>query len=705
MATISKIENKETKVTPLQNFQMDSVKSVNVKDIFFNMNPIIKNPIDLKRVSKRSESSLNLKSLAKALGVFLTTLGGYFLIKKTNVFSYFKGIDKEANLKNLHGNEITKVKNTVSSRKILETEKISNSFINYATSNYRSEDRIIKFKETKIEEFETLSKLKKENLKIRRFSSRRSINVQNPLPDQNITVREPFELIINGTSIFNSSSALSFEATNIPTWLISTSIINPTFKGSYDTPDWAQDVALSGNYAYVAAYKSGLQIIDISDPANPTFKGSYDMPDWAMGVAISGNYAYVASSNHNDYSSGLQIIDITDPANPTFKGSHNTLNSARKVTLSGNYAYVAGIDYDYMSGFLRIIDITYSTNPTFKGSYDTPRAAHGVAVSGNYAYVAAGDGDSGLQIIDITNPANPTFKGSYDTPGEAWGVAVSGNYAYVESGGLQIIDVSDPSNPTFKGSYDKNGALGVALSGNYAYVAGGSGLQIIDITDPANPTFKGAYNTPDTALEVTLSDNYTYVADRRSGLQIIDIDLNSDKLLLLSGTPSSVGIYGVDIKACNEEKECAINGFNIIVDDDRYAGYNDYYAIIEYLIFIIISSISIPVCIALIIGCGIVSIRQHYNKIFGDESNASTKELKEEKELQKMVSIRQHFNKIFGDESNASAKELKEEKELQKMELADDEKIVVDNELLRPLDEQKISQGVKRDEELVYYQN
>ncbi|MDP6669813.1 MAG: hypothetical protein QF492_07915, partial [Candidatus Krumholzibacteria bacterium] len=38
-------------------------------------------------------------------------------------------------------------------------------------------------------------------------------------------------------------------------------------EGSVDTPGTARSVAVSGNYAYVAFSWSGLQIVDVSDPA------------------------------------------------------------------------------------------------------------------------------------------------------------------------------------------------------------------------------------------------------------------------------------------------------------------------------------------------------------------------------------------------------------------------------------------------------
>jgi RHS repeat-associated protein len=288
----------------------------------------------------------------------------------------------------------------------------------------------------------------------------------------------------------------------------------PTLKGNYNTSDYAWDVQIVGNYAYVADIVSGLQIIDISNPATPTFKGNYNTSGYANGVQVVGNYAYVADSG-----SGLQIIDISNPVAPTLKGNYDTSGNVLDVQIVGNYAYVA----DDYSG-LQIIDISNPAAPTLKGNYDTSGNANGVQIVGNYAYVA--DYLLGLQIIDISNPATPTLKGNYDTSGYAFGVQIVGNYAYVADwdSGLQIIDISNPAAPTFKGNYNTSGsARDVQVVGNYAYVAdGGSGLQIIDISNPAAPTFKGNYDTP-YALDVQIVGNYAYVADLYSGLQIIDI--------------------------------------------------------------------------------------------------------------------------------------------------------------------------------------
>jgi hypothetical protein len=54
------------------------------------------------------------------------------------------------------------------------------------------------------------------------------------------------------------------------------------------------DVKVVGNYAYVADFANGLQVIDVSDPVHCVRVGSYDTSGYATGVAASGRYAYVA---------------------------------------------------------------------------------------------------------------------------------------------------------------------------------------------------------------------------------------------------------------------------------------------------------------------------------------------------------------------------------------------------------------------------
>ncbi len=72
-----------------------------------------------------------------------------------------------------------------------------------------------------------------------------------------------------------------------------------------DTTGYACGVYVSGDYAYVADFTSGLAVINISDPTNPGTPVYEDTTDYAWGVYVSGDYAYVA-----DGPSGLAVIQV-----------------------------------------------------------------------------------------------------------------------------------------------------------------------------------------------------------------------------------------------------------------------------------------------------------------------------------------------------------------------------------------------------------
>ncbi len=220
-----------------------------------------------------------------------------------------------------------------------------------------------------------------------------------------------------------------------------------TLVGTYDTPGDAYDVAVSGNYAFVANDAFGLHVIDISNPANPGLVGAYNTSGSSYGVAVYGDYAFVA-----DGTTGLQVIDISNPGSPTLVGSYNTPGSAQDVVIFEGYAYVA----DLGSG-LQVIDVSNPASPTRTGSYDTPGLSWGVTVSGGCAYVA--DYASGLQVIDVSNPASPALLGTCDTPGNAQGVSVVEDYAYVAdyTSGLQVIQM-------FQNDVDSERNIGQSLA-------------------------------------------------------------------------------------------------------------------------------------------------------------------------------------------------------------------------------------------------
>ena len=236
--------------------------------------------------------------------------------------------------------------------------------------------------------------------------------------------------------------------------------------GSYDTSQQAHDVAVAGNYAYIADGLGGLVIVDITDPSAPNLAGSYPISEVyinnpnADSVAVEGDYAYVAAHD-------LFIVDITDPSSPSLAVVVEALYIAPilDVEVSGGYAYLLS-EYGF-----EIWDISDPSAPTFLSSYISH--SRSIAVEGNYAYLPGYDssGDDCLEIVDISDPSSPTVVATYDPGSAVNDVAVAGNYAYLAAiDGLVVLDISDPSSPIEVDSYSDSAYRSIVVSGNYAYV-------------------------------------------------------------------------------------------------------------------------------------------------------------------------------------------------------------------------------------------
>ena len=266
----------------------------------------------------------------------------------------------------------------------------------------------------------------------------------------------------------------------------------PTALSFVSIPGFANNVDVSGNFAYVAAGSTGLQVVNISNRTVPVVVAALDTPGNANDVRVVGNLAFIA-----DGASGLQIIDITNPLAPTIVGALDTAGDAWDVVVRDNKAYVA----DGAAG-LRIIDVSVPTAPRLLGSVDPPGTQKGVDVDPTRQIAVLASGAFGINVVDVSNPSNPTLAGSVSTFGDARDVALKGSFALVAdfSSSFTAVDVSVPQNPVVSRSTPSStGGLlqDVTVAGDFglgADVFFVNGVPIIDIVDPANPIPRAILN-------------------------------------------------------------------------------------------------------------------------------------------------------------------------------------------------------------------
>lgn len=325
---------------------------------------------------------------------------------------------------------------------------------------------------------------------------------------------------------------------------------SPVLLGTFPIPGdqgyIARDIAIVGNYAYVAA--GNIWIIDISDPSNPSEIVRYqtnNYRNYARGLVVKDTLIYIADADaiSPSYKSRLTIINISNPSAPEAVANVSFYGSAGYIEVSENFAYISA-----GKGGLVIYNISFPNNPTMIGCYPTPGHASALEMVGDYIYLSdnidvwseetslpncdtqpstALPGD--FQILDVSDNSNPALKGSYRTSGPITKIITSKDLAYVTfgegAGGGAIIDISKPDALEIVSYFETSGyPENLVLSDNYLFILDYfNDLQIIDLTDIKNPTLVGSCDTPNYSSGLAIKGSYAYVSNPYYGLLAFDV--------------------------------------------------------------------------------------------------------------------------------------------------------------------------------------
>ena len=275
-------------------------------------------------------------------------------------------------------------------------------------------------------------------------------------------------------------------------------------------------MAIQEDLLYLTTERSGLQIIDISDPENPIAVGFSDNSiGSSLGLALQDDFAFLVDNTYNN-TEKLLIYNISDPNNPR-QISSMEFENINNVVVQDDFAIVSG-----HYGQIEIIDVSNPESPERLGGYQTEDKIMAVAVDGDIAYVAAYP--AGLKIVGFSDPSQPVEIGSIETLDEGWDIAISGDYAYVINvfSGLQIIDISDPGEP-INVDYDRleRSTWNVAVNGDLLFFDPHTysnnaderlnELAIMDITNPEEPEMLNMYDyNGDWVHDIVAHDDFVY---------------------------------------------------------------------------------------------------------------------------------------------------------------------------------------------------
>lgn len=292
----------------------------------------------------------------------------------------------------------------------------------------------------------------------------------------------------------------------------------------FQTPAYAQDVALHDTLCYIAQGEGGLLVVNVKNPENPQIVSvtTQNVRGYSRRIARKDNFVYLSAGTF-----GYTVVDVSNPYAPSVTASNLNMKPAKDALIDNDYMFCAVSEQG-----VYLAELSNPGYPDIRGNIFTNGYANGIAVNSDRTLMFVACGEMGLSIYDISNFEDG--YGSYprvawiDFPGYADNVVLNEQkkVALVASGsaGMYIIDYADINNVQIVGVYNSGGnAFDLICKGNLVYLsAQRGGFHIIDISDVRNPVAKGRLYTKQ-AMGLDMNDRYIYVADPNDGLLIISI--------------------------------------------------------------------------------------------------------------------------------------------------------------------------------------
>jgi hypothetical protein len=378
--------------------------------------------------------------------------------------------------------------------------------------------------------------------------------------------------------------------------------LTPVLLNTYPGKAYEKD----GDKLYVSGWSyvdpdglSGVDVLDISQPAQPDLVGRYTTPNPVYGYARWGKTIYLQTITPFGNYYDLQLVDVTDPSNPYMAGNSSEAGifSVSKARVQGERSYIlsnAFIILDYRNAFapgvlgshkvsdlglydlnivgnyayinggeqIKILDIHDPSQPTiiqtYGGNEDEPWGAAALKVLGNgMSYVVASFSEAyrtDLQIMQFDPPAPPVVYSVHTSPPNEYITALDGDAQHVfiarTSGAVELLDTSNPYSPTLTGFYSSTQYVRVLREAGDLLLLGGDGkLAIVDFSNPLSPSLVSEVAIPIQINDIQVDGGWAYVAaddywaeygDNQPGVWVVDI---SDPY-----HPTLQGIYPTNAK-------------------------------------------------------------------------------------------------------------------------------------------------------------
>lgn len=298
------------------------------------------------------------------------------------------------------------------------------------------------------------------------------VDVTDPASPEEVFSMKTNYWLVGG--VHASGNYVFFTSSNPAAWLTGHSellvidisdIENPKHVASIELPDSANSIAEKDNYLFISNWDSGVSIVDISDPEIPVLVKTIPIRDYPLeagvrDVKVYKDYLYLAAMDHKNGSrSGIHILDISDPENPQALGSNLGFQrygeGAFAVALAGDRLFVSTIA-PYFQGGLEEVDVSNPSSPKYVGKIIKNCNAFGLVIDAGYVYVGTTSTRGSLTYFLVEDETAVKYLRTGGTHGQwGWQLFTYQNklYGAFANDGLMVFDISTPGVPVRIGQF------------------------------------------------------------------------------------------------------------------------------------------------------------------------------------------------------------------------------------------------------------
>ena len=316
-------------------------------------------------------------------------------------------------------------------------------------------------------------------------------------------------------------------------------------------------------------FNSYLSLIDVSNPYEPNSITGVSLEYGYCGMIAADNLFHTLMGEWDLAYTIWRVYDISDPYDlrlvygEQFEGE---ISGGLAISAYHNYVYIP------FFGSTRIYDVSQPSSPQLIYEDSSFFFDDDVVVVDTVGYY-------GTSVYNFANPLHPekiselnlglTYRGFslYDDKS-----ALIKSYSDAEINRSTIIDWSNLLSPAIVDDYYAPGPIyDVTLRDNYAYIANGwMGLITLDISNPANPTVVSLLNSAGFIDNIHLTDDMIYTGTD-FGFKLFTISNPMEPELLCN-------YYDYDFEARRVSIE---DGYAYLIRAERSSPYNNMIAIFD----------------------------------------------------------------------------------------------------------------------------